>query len=134
MNLVIVKGRLTKDIVVNTTGVKPVGKFTIAVNRDFKNKEGKYDADFINCVAFDKRAEVLSQYVKKGQEVLLKGNWRTGSYDKDGVKVYTNELFVDSFDFIGQSNNSSANNDTSCNSNDTTWEEVPPVYGEEMPF
>ena len=44
MNKVIMIGRLTKEVALNTTGAKPVGKFTIAVNRDFKNKDGKYDA------------------------------------------------------------------------------------------
>lgn len=134
MNLVIVKGRLTKDIVLNTTGAKPVGKFTIAVNRDFKNKDGKYDADFINCVAFDKRAETLANYVKKGQEVLLRGSWRTGSYDKDGVKVYTNELFIDGFDFIGQgSNNSNAgSNEVDTTNNDNTFDT--PVDDGSLPF
>ena len=95
MNKVIMIGRLTKEVALNTTGAKPVGKFTIAVNRDFKNKDGKYDADFINCVAFDKRAEVISKHFNKGSQIALTGSWRTGSFDgKDGNKVYTNELFV----------------------------------------
>lgn len=118
MNKVIMIGRLTKDVALNTTGVKPVGKFTIAVNRDFKNKEGKYDADFINCVAFDKRAEVISKHFNKGSQIALTGSWRTGSFDgKDGNKVYTNELFVDSFEFVGQANNISGTgaNETSHN-------------------
>lgn len=118
MNKVIMIGRLTKDVVLNTTGVKAVGKFTIAVNRDFKNKEGKYDADFINCVAFDKRAEVISKHFNKGSQIALTGSWRTGSFDgKDGNKVYTNELFVDSFEFVGQANNNSGTgaNETSHN-------------------
>lgn len=128
-------GRLTKDVAINATGAKPVGKFTIAVNRDFKNKDGKYDADFINCVAFDKRAEVISQYVKKGQQIILTGSWRTGSYDKDGVKVFTNELFVDGFEFIGGQASNSANTsaNTSHNETDDNIFSEPVDYGE-MPF
>lgn len=136
MNKVIMIGRLTKDVALNTTGVKPVGKFTIAVNRDFKNKEGKYDADFINCVAFDKRAEVISKHFNKGSQIALTGSWRTGSFDgKDGNKVYTNELFVDSFEFVGQANNNSGTgaNETSHNeSNDNSFNQ--PVDDGDLPF
>ena len=128
MNKVIMIGRLTKEVALNTTGAKPVGKFTIAVNRDFKNKEGKYDADFINCVAFDKRAEVIAKHFSKGSQIALTGSWRTGSFDgKDGNKVYTNELFVDSFEFIGQ-----ATGNTNTGSNDTSFEE--PVDDGSLPF
>ena len=137
MNKVIMIGRLTKDVSLNTTGVKPVGKFTIAVNRDFKNKDGKYDADFINCVAFDKRAEVIAKHFSKGSQIALTGSWRTGSFDgKDGNKVYTNELFVDSFEFIGQAagntNTGSNEVDNSNISNDTSFEE--PVDDGSLPF
>lgn len=137
MNKVIMIGRLTKEVALNTTGAKPVGKFTIAVNRDFKNKEGKYDADFINCVAFDKRAEVIAKHFSKGSQIALTGSWRTGSFDgKDGNKVYTNELFVDSFEFIGQAtgnaNTGSNEVDNSNISNDTSFEE--PVDDGSLPF
>lgn len=97
MNKVILIGRTVKDIEVENN----VAKFSLAVKRDFKNKEGKYESDFINCVAFDKRAETLSKFVKKGQGVALEGSWRTGSYEKDGVKKYTNEMYVTNFNFIG---------------------------------
>lgn len=137
MNKVVMIGRLTKEVALNTTGAKPVGKFTIAVNRDFKNKEGKYDADFINCVAFDKRAEVIAKHFNKGSQIALTGSWRTGSFDgKDGNKVYTNELFVDSFEFIGQAtgntNTGSNEVDNSNISNDTSFEE--PVDDGSLPF
>ena len=135
MNKVIMIGRLTKDVVLNTTGAKPVGKFTIAVNRDFKNKDGKYDADFINCVAFDKRAEVIAKHFSKGSQIALTGSWRTGSYDKDEIKVYTNELFIDSFEFVGQANNAStgANENTShSESYDNTFSD--PQDDGDLPF
>ena len=136
MNKVIMIGRLTKDVVLNTTGTKPVGKFTIAINREFKNKDGKYDAYFINCVAFDKRAEVISKHFTKGSQIALTGSWRTGSYDgKDGNKVYTNELFIDSFEFVGQANNAStgANENTShSGSYDNTFSD--PQDDGDLPF
>ena len=137
MNKVVMIGRLTKDVALNTTGVKPVGKFTIAVNRDFKNKDGKYDADFINCVAFDKRAEVIAKHFNKGSQIALTGSWRTGSYDgKDGNKIYTNELFIDSFEFVGQANN---NTSTGANENTSQNESYDNSFGEpqddgDLPF
>lgn len=133
MNKVIMIGRLTKDVVLNTTGAKPVGKFTIAVNRDFKNKDGKYDADFINCVAFDKRAETIAKYFTKGNKIALTGSWRTGSYDaQDGTKKYTNELFIDSFEFVEKSNNISSNNNENTDNYDYAFTE--PVDDGDLPF
>ena len=96
MNNVIISGNLVRDVDLRTapSGMS-IARMTVAVQRKFKDKQtGKYESDFINCLAFDKRAETLSKFVKKGQEVALEGNWRTGSYEKDGVKVYTNEMFI----------------------------------------
>ena len=63
MNKAILVGRLTKDPELKTTaGGVNVCSFTIAVNRRFKNAEGNYDADFINCVAWRQQAELLAKY------------------------------------------------------------------------
>ena len=140
MNNCIMLGRLVKDIEIKTGGNgKSFGKFTLAVNRDFKNQEGKYDADFINCVAFDKRAEVLAQYVTKGQQLAVRGSWRTGNFKKeDGTTAYTNELFVEGFDFIsGQNsngNNNSNYNTGSSNISDMGFGLETPVDDGDMPF
>lgn len=128
INKVILIGRTVKDIEVNNN----VARFSLAVKRDFKNKEGKYESDFINCVAFDKRAETLSKFVKKGQEVALEGNWRTGSYEKDGVKVYTNEMFISNFSFIG--GQAAGNNSASVQDNNTGFDGMTPVDDGDMPF
>lgn len=131
-------GRLTKDIELKYAAGngKAIAKFTLAVNRDYKNANGEYEADFINCLAFDKRAEVLSQYVKKGQLVGIRGRIQTGTYDaQDGTKRYTTEILVEGFDLIGgnQGNNNSNNNNNS-GSNDSTWEDAEPVDSGDMPF
>ena len=81
MNSCVMVGRLTKDVDFRINGDKSTAKFTIAVNREFKNSQGNYDADFINCTAFGKRAETIQKYFTKGQQVCVKGPWRTGSYD-----------------------------------------------------
>ena len=136
MNNCVMVGRLTKDIDFKVNGENMTAKFTIAVNRDFKNKNGQYDADFINCTAFGKRAETISKYFTKGQQVCVKGPWRTGSYNaKDGTKRYTNELLVEGFTFIGgqsNGNNSSYGENNVSNNNDFGYEE--PIDDGDMPF
>ena len=70
-------------------------KFTVAVNRF---KEG---ADFINCVAFGKTADTIAQYLTKGNPIALEGRIQTGSYDKNGQTVFTTDIIVDRFEFVG---------------------------------
>lgn len=103
MNKVIILGRLTKDPELTFAAGKgtAIARFTVAVTRQFKKDE----ADFINCVAFNKTAETISQYLTKGRQIALTGSIRTGSYDaKDGTKRYTTDVFVDSFEFVGSAN------------------------------
>lgn len=82
-------------------------RFRLAVTRPFKKDE----TDFINCIAFNKRAEAIAQYLTKGRQLAVTGSIRTGSYDaKDGTKRYTTDIVVDSFEFIGQGNNNNQGN------------------------
>ena len=102
MNKVILIGRVTKDIDLRTTTTdKSITTFTLAVNRDFKNAEGNYDADFITCVAFDQKAEIISRYIHKGDRIAIVGKLNTRTWDKsDGSKGYATEIIVEAFDFI----------------------------------
>ena len=102
MNKVVLVGRVTKDIELRTTiSGKSVVVFTLAVNRDYKNAEGKYEADFITCVAYEYRAETISTYVHKGDKFCVSGRIQTRNYDKsDGSKAYITEVIVDGFEFI----------------------------------
>ena len=102
MNKVLLLGRVAKDIELRTTtSGKSVATFTLAVNRDYKNAEGKYDADFIPCVAFEGKAETISKFVHKGDKFCVSGKMQTRTYDKsDGSKAYVTEVIVDGFDFI----------------------------------
>lgn len=105
MNQVQITGRLTADPQMNN-GQTEACHFTVAVQRNYKNKDGEYDADFINCTAFGKRAEAITQNFTKGKWIGLTGNWQTGSYTNNkGQKVYTNQLIVNNFEF-GPSNHS----------------------------
>ena len=101
MNLVVLIGQTTKDVELRRTGSgKAVASFTLAVNKDYKNEQGSYDADFINCVAFEQRAEVISKYVHKGDRFAVIGQLATRSYEKDGRKVYVTDVKVTGFDFL----------------------------------
>lgn len=97
MNNVNLLGNLVRDIeIVNTKNDKVLAKFTLAVARRFKKDE----ADFINCIAFGKTAEIMAQYLAKGSQIAVTGSIQTGSYEaKDGSKRYTTDVIVDSFDF-----------------------------------
>lgn len=97
MNSVILVGRLTRDVDVRqTTSGSTVGRFSLAVDRFGKDK----GADFINCVAFDKKAEVLQKYTHKGSKISLIGRIQTGSYtNKDGQNVYTTDVIVNEIEF-----------------------------------
>ena len=103
MNKAILIGRLTRDPELKTTqsGVS-VTSFTLAVNRRFKNADGGYDADFINCVAWRAQAELICKYFAKGSQVGVVGSIQTRNYDdKDGKKVYITEVAVDEVHFVG---------------------------------
>ena len=96
MNEVILIGRMTKDIDVRqTTSGSTVGRFALAVDRFGKDK----GADFINCVVFDKKAEVLQKYTHKGFKIAVIGRIQTGSYEKDGRKIYTTDVIVNEIEF-----------------------------------
>ena len=102
MNLVVLIGRMAKDVELRRTNSgKAVASFTLAVNKDFKNEQGGYDADFIDCVAFEQKAETISQYVHKGDRFAVLGQLATRSYEnKEGRKVKVTEVKVTGFDFL----------------------------------
>ena len=104
MNRWIGTGRLTNDPDISTSqGGTPIAKYRLAVNRDRK-KDGKNEADFINCVAFGKTAEFVRNYLHKGTKILVEGRIQTGSYEKDGVKHYTTDIIVDRHEFCESKN------------------------------
>lgn len=102
MNIVTLIGRTTKQIELKmTTSGKAVCSFTLAVNKDFKNADGTQDADFIDCVAFEGRAEAISKYVHKGDRLAIKGSITTRTYTRqDGSNAKVFEIKVDGFEFL----------------------------------
>ena len=137
MNKVIIIGRFTRDPEIKyTTGenATATARFSLAVNRRFKNKEGNYDADFINCVAFGKTAEFIEKYFTKGMSIGITGRIQTGSYtNKEGQKVYTTDVVVEETEFVESKNKGTSDNVPNNNANSNSdFEEV--VSEDEMPF
>lgn len=102
LNKVILVGRLVKDPELRyTSNNRGVCQFTIAVNRPFTSESGEKKADFINCVTWDKQAENLAKYQKKGNQIALEGRIFTRSYDnKEGKKVYVTEILASNISYL----------------------------------
>lgn len=109
MNKSIIMGRLTAQPELRQTQNGTAScRFTVAVNRRFKNANGEYDADFITCVAWRQTAEFVSRYFSKGSMICVEGSLRTGSYqdrNHSDVTHYTTDLYVDNVEFCGSKSN-----------------------------
>lgn len=99
INRVILVGRMTKDPQIRKTQTgKSVTSFTVAVNRRSSQQD---QTDFINCVAWERTAEVTAQYAKKGSLVGVEGRLTSRSYDDaTGKRVYVTEVLCDSVQFL----------------------------------
>ncbi|WP_294491153.1 single-stranded DNA-binding protein [uncultured Ruminococcus sp.] len=104
LNRVILMGRITQDLEVRQTGGgQAVLSFSIAVQRNYKDQSGQYPTDFIDCVAWGQQAEFIARYFGKGRMIAIEGNLRKRAYeDKNGVKHYPTEVYVDSAQFTGE--------------------------------
>ena len=134
LNRVIIMGRMTKDPEVRHTqaGVA-VASFTLAVDRDIKNKQtGERDVDFIDCVAWRNTAEFVGNYFGKGKMTVVEGKLQMRNWeDKDGNKRRNAEVQVDNV-YFGDSRTDGQNaQKTSAHKND--FEDDPDDYGS-LPF
>ena len=142
MNKVILMGRLTRDPDVRyTQGENPmaVARYSLAVDRRFarNNQEGQQTADFIRCVAFAKNGEFAEKYLHIGTKIVVEGRIQTGSYtNKDGVKVYTTEVVVESQEFAESKNTQgeSGNAPHESQAADDGFMNIPDGLDEELPF
>lgn len=139
MNKVILMGRLTKDADVKSTSTgMSIARFSLAVDRRFK-KDNEQTCDFISCVAFSKTADFLGKYGKKGVKFVVEGSIQTGSYtNKDGNKVYTTDVAVQSVEFA-ESKTNMQNNSTSpalaqLSEIPNDFIEIDEIDDEELPF
>ena len=126
MNQINLIGRLTrKPELKYTSSNKAVCDFSIAVNRNYTNEDGKREADFINCQAWNKQAENLCKYQDKGNQIAVDGNLRVQSYDdKDGNKRYSTFVLVNNIEYLESKKNDTNNvsNEKSKN-NDKVYED-----------
>ena len=120
MNRVCLSGNLCKDVELKkTSSKKAVVSNTIAVSRDFKNDDGEYETDFIDIVVWEKTAEYLSKYAKKGDRIELVGKWQVRKYQtSDGKNRVVNECVVEWLKIT----------------NSKKQEEVQPVEEDDLPF
>lgn len=99
MNLVVLKGRLVRDVTLLFGKTRtPYTSLVIAVNRYSKDKDL---TDFVLCTAFSKTAEFIAEYFRKGQEILIRGNVKVDSYEKDGNKISKQYIVVEAVEFVG---------------------------------
>lgn len=112
MNKTFLIGRLTKDPELRySNNNAAIVNFTIAIDRQYTNQQGKKETDFINIVAFQKQAENIKKYVFKGSLVAVDGRIQTRNYDdKDGKKVYVTEVVADRVQFLDSKNSQSGGN------------------------
>ena len=132
MNKVILMGRLTKDVEMRQTpnGVS-LARFSIAVTRRFKNSNGEYDADFINCVAWRQTGEFIARYFQKGSMIAIVGSIQTRSWDgNDGKKQYATEVIVDEAYFTGSKSENSTGGNTDLS--DSGLDDLNSQYGEDF--
>ena len=102
LNQVILVGRLTKDLEVKELDDdKKVCNLTLAIPRSFKNAEGVYETDFINCALWGNVAENTAEYCKKGDIVGIKGRLQSDSFEReDGNKEYRTQVMAEKVTFL----------------------------------
>ena len=114
MNRVILMGRLTRDAEIRYSqgeSSTAIARFSLAVDRRFRKEGDEQTADFINCVAFGRTAEFMERFGRKGTKFVAEGRIQTGSYtNKDGQRVYTTDVVVESVEFA-ESKSAASNND-----------------------
>lgn len=131
INRVVLTGRLTKALGIERTQTnRKYTRFTLAVQRRTQ-KDGQQEADFVNCIAWNNTAEIMYEHLSKGALIGIEGRLSTGSYEKNGEKVYTTDVVVENFHFL-----ESKNKQQSVTYNEPTSK--PPVdldiTDEEIPF
>lgn len=134
MNKVCLMGRLTKDPDIRGEGSSLCARYSLAVDRRFKDNDGNYQTDFINIVVFGKGAEFAEKYLKKGTKVVVTGRIQTGSYtNKDGQKVYTTDVIAEDQEFA-ESKSSGTQQENETVSKDDDFMDLTPEQKDDFPF
>ena len=128
-NGVHIMGRITRDLELrHTQSGTAVCQFCVAVTRSFKDANGEYQSDFIDCVAWRNSAEVITKYFSKGAMIALDGELQTRNYtDKDGNKRKATELLVSGAAFTGEKREAAAKPAP-------TEDDYSAIYDDDLPF
>ena len=142
MNRVILMGRVVRDPDVRYAqggDNMAIARYTLAVDRRGRRNDNEQSADFISCVAFKNNAEFAEKYLRQGTKIAVEGHIQTGSYtDKNGNKVYTTDVIIDSQEFA--ESKSTSGNDTTAPSRPAPsaagdgFMNIPDGLDEELPF
>lgn len=136
INKVILVGRISNDITINKSqSGTSMCNFSIAVDR-YMGKDKEKATDFIRCTAFGSTADILGKYAGKGKQVAVEGNIKTGSYEKDGVKHYTQDVQIDKVELLGGKSDGNAAQPAQAApaQNTTPTEPVESANSEDIPF
>lgn len=147
MNKVILIGRLTRDPEIryaNNENNTCIANYTLAVDRRFKRQGDEQTADFIRCVAMGKNGEFAEKYLHQGTKIVVEGRIQTGSYtNKDGNKVYTTDVVVESHEFAeskaasgqnGKQSSSAPTRPEPVSADSNGFMNIPDSIDEELPF
>lgn len=106
LNTVMLVGRLTQDPEIRVTeSNKEVVRICVAVNRSFKNPDGIYETDFIDCTLWEGLAKNLSEYCHKGDTIGIRGRIQANYYEKDEQKIKRLEIIAERVTFLSSSKN-----------------------------
>ena len=104
MNVVILMGRMTRDPELKfTSGGKAFANFSLAVQKT------KDEVEFIDCTAWEKTAETIAEYFRKGNRILIQGRLSVSNYEQNGEKRKSTKVVVNSFEFVVSSGTSGNN-------------------------
>lgn len=117
MNIVILKGRITNSPAL-LFGKSGIGYTSINVAVDRYSKDKNSNADFINCTAFGKTAELIADKFTKGQEILIEGNLKVDVFEKDDKREYKTSVLIERIEFCG-SKKDKGDNETEAGANET---------------
>lgn len=138
INNVVLVGRLTRDPELKyTANGTATATFSLAVNRNFTNKSGNREADFINCVIWRKSAETLANYGRKGTLLGVTGRIQTRSYEnQQGQRVYVTEVVAENFQLLESrsAQNTNASTNSSGNYDQSNKNSVPDFGRDNDPF
>lgn len=132
-NRVTLIGNLGKDPELNTTGAgKQYVRLAVATNESYKDRDGNRQkvTDWHDCIAWDKTAEIIEKYFKKGDTIMIEGRLKHQIKETDAGKRKYTSVVIDSFEFPVGGNNNSGGNDNSASSG----KQEPEEDDDDLPF